>query len=328
MDDDPSASLLRKQFWIADDAVAEPRADREQQVAVAEGGVGLGGAVHAQVAQVKRVIGRDRALAHQSSGHRDLKRLCKGFQVVGSVPGDHAAAAGQQQRSLAFADRRVDLLAQRPGADTRRAVARVRLNRLNRSAYRAGQDVLGHIDQNRAGPPFCRQVPGFLEHRQQFIGFHDQVVVLGHRLRDSRDIRLLKGVRAGGLAGDRAGDRQDRHRIQVGVGQSRDQVGRPGTRRRQHDARQAGCLGIAFGRVGRALLVARQDAGKMKLMDRVKQDDDGAAGVAEGMLDALAQQKIDDRFSSVHGSVLLPVAPAGRRGCWHRPGARNGPGRR
>ena len=56
-----------------------------------------------------------------------------------------------------------------------------------------------------------------------------------------------------------AGDRDDRHRVHVGVGDRGDQVGRARARGRHADADPAGRLRVALGRVAGALLVADQD---------------------------------------------------------------------
>ena len=86
-----------------------------------------------------------------------------------------------------------------------------------------------------------------------------QVVVLGDRAADLDHRRFLEGVGADDVRGHLAGDRDDRQRIQLGVGESGDQVQRPGPGGGHDDAGLAGDAGVALGGEDPALLVPRQD---------------------------------------------------------------------
>ena len=87
----------------------------------------------------------------------------------------------------------------------------------------------------------------------------DQVVVLGDRQRDAADVGFLEGVGADDGRGHLAGDRDDRHRVHVRVGDRRDQVGRARAGGGHADADLAGGLRVPLGGVAGALLVADQD---------------------------------------------------------------------
>ena len=74
-----------------------------------------------------------------------------------------------------------------------------------------------------------------------------------------RDVRFLERVRADRGPRHLPGDRDDRHRVHVGVGDRGDQVGGARTRGRHADPDLAGRLRVSLGGVAGALLVADQD---------------------------------------------------------------------
>jgi len=121
------------------------------------------------------------------------------------------------------------------------------------------QHVLRDVDQDRAGPAGGSQVERLGEDPRQLLGVLHQEVVLGDRQRDALDVRLLEGVRADRGPRHLAGDRDDRHRVHVRVGDRGDQVGRARTGGRHADADLAGHHRVPLGRVPRALLVADED---------------------------------------------------------------------
>ena len=122
----------------------------------------------------------------------------------------------------------------------------------------------------------------------------DEVVVLRDGHRDAPDVGLLEGVGADRLARHLAGDRDDGHRVHVGVGQRRDEVGRPRSRRRHADADATGRRRIPLGGVPGALLVAHEDVPhRGGVHQRVVGRQDRAAGDAEDGVDAEVLQRLD-----------------------------------
>ena len=151
----------------------------------------------------------------------------------------------------------------------------------------------------------------------------DQEVVLGDRHRDAADVRLLEGVRADRLGGDLAGDRDQRDRVHVRVGDRGDEVGGAGARGRHADADLAGGLGVAGGRVARALLVADQDVPDLRgVHHRVVRGEDRTAGNAEYRVGADLLERTDEGLRARDvldgGGLLRP--PVRARGCgWWAP---------
>ncbi len=93
----------------------------------------------------------------------------------------------------------------------------------------------------------------------QFIDGLDEDAVLGDRLGDADDIRLLKRIGADEAPRHLAGYRYDRHRIHVGCRQPGDQIGRAGAAGGDTHANLSGCAGVAVGGVRGGLFVAHQD---------------------------------------------------------------------
>ncbi len=158
--------------------------------------------------------------------------------------------------------------------------------------------------------------------------------MLGDRHRDADDVGLLEGVGADGRARDLAGDRDDRDRVHVGVGDRGHQVGRTRAGGGHADADLAGGLRVALGGVPAALLVADQDVADGRGVEqRVVGRQDRAARDAEDDLRPDALERADQGLRTRHrgaggaaagighlrGSLCLCVVAAGSlraEGCW------------
>ena len=91
------------------------------------------------------------------------------------------------------------------------------------------------------------------------------------------------------------------NRIHQRVGQAGDGVGRAGARGDQHDADLAGRARIAFGGMDRALLVAHEDVLDAVLLEQLVIDrQDGAARIAENVLDALIGESLKHHLGACH----------------------------
>ena len=110
------------------------------------------------------------------------------------------------------------------------------------------------------------------------------------------------------------------HRVHVGVGDRRDEVGGARAGGRHADADLAGGAGVALGRVAGALLVADQDVADLGgVHQRVVGRQDRAAGDAEDGVDADALEGADQALRA--GDLDRPGGPyrrreVGRKGCW------------
>ena len=90
------------------------------------------------------------------------------------------------------------------------------------------QRILGNIDENWTGAPGRGQVEGLGDRPRNLGRVGDEVVVLGDRHRDAANVGFLECVGSDRTAGYLAGDGHHRHRVHVGVGNGRDEVGRAG----------------------------------------------------------------------------------------------------
>ena len=162
--------------------------------------------------------------------------------------------------------------------------------------------VLGHVDDDRAGPAAGGEVERLLEHAHDVLGALDEVVVLGDGPADLDDGRLLEGVGADDVRADLAGDGDDRHGVELGVGEAGDEVGGAGAAGGDADADLAGGAGVALGGEAAALFVARQDSAQTvgHVGQRLVNRHTGAAGVGENDLDAVAEQALDQNVGPGH----------------------------
>ena len=196
---------------------------------------------------------------------------------------DRPLARGEQRAGL-LQGRRIAQPCRRGGPPGRRARLGLRL-----------RDVLGQVDEHRAGPALAGDAEGLGHDVRQVVGRADQEAVLDDRHEDAEHVHLLEGVGAQRAARHLSGDGHDRHRVEMRVGDAGEQVGGPGSRRGHADADPAGGAGVAVGGQGRALLVAHQDVPQARAEQRVVDRHDGAAGVAEDDVDALVLERFDEQ---------------------------------
>ena len=161
--------------------------------------------------------------------------------------------------------------------------------------------VLGNVHEHGTGTPGSRDTERFRDHRQQLLDGADQKIVLGGRNAHAVDVHLLKGVRPDHGAGHLPCYADNRDRVELGVGQCRQRVGRARAGCGEKHLGLARDAGHALGHEPRALLVPRQDmanhgtAGK-----RVVEREVGPAGNAGNGLNALSFQQTDEDFRAGH----------------------------
>ena len=125
--------------------------------------------------------------------------------------------------------------------------------------------------------------------------------MLGHRVGDAHDVRLLEGVGTNGLNAHLTGDNHHRHGIHVRVGDGGDHV--RGTRAGGHQAHAHLASGqrIALGGMAGGLLVAHEHETELRaVVDLMVDGQDRAAGDAEDVLDAEILQRTHQRLGAGH----------------------------
>ena len=98
--------------------------------------------------------------------------------------------------------------------------------------------------------------------------------------------------------GDLTGDRDDRGRVHVGVGDRGDQVGGARAARRHADADASGRHRVALGGVPSALLVAHEDVADRRVEQRIVGGQDRATGDAEDRLGTDVLERLDQALCS------------------------------
>ena len=312
------------------DAVIEPGADGDHDVAPVHGQVGFIGAVHAQHAEVQGVRGRKRTQPHHRQRARKAGQAHElGEQLRGRRSGvDDPAAAIQdgplgRRHDVDGAADEVDVALHprliRPVGDPgdRRVVAHGR------------HDVLGQIHDDRPRPAAAGHVECLVHHARQRVHVLDQVVVLGAGTGDAGDVGLLEGVVADQVGGHLAGEADDGDAVHEGVGEPGHGVGGARPRGHQDDAHLAGGSGISFRRVHGALLVPDEDvADGVLLEDLVVNRQYGAPRIPEDHVHALFLQGLKQYLGPVHLIVRhrpLPFSSIRPPADGNRPGTRTAP---
>ena len=299
------AGPRREAVETAGDAIVEAGAGGDQQIALRDGEIGIGGAVHAEHAHGESVMLIERALAHQGGGDGQPEALRKGGDRLMGRRAD-GAATHVEQRPAGLAD-------QLQGG-------------LNRSRFRRGRrteasgdggaglhrhvvelldpHILGHIDQHRPGAAAGGDQEGLGHDTADVARVAHHPGVLHDRQGDAEDVGLLEGIGADGGTGHLTGDHHHRHRVHLGGGDAGHQVGGAGTGGAKADAHLTSGAGIGIGRVGAALLVAHQDvlqpAASLGLVQLVVDGQDRATRVAEDVAHAVAMQGIHQGIGPVH----------------------------
>ncbi len=174
------------------------------------------------------------------------------------------------------------------------------------------QDVLGQVDDDRAGAAAPRHMERLVHRAGEVLGVLHQVVVLGAGPGDADRVGLLEGVVADHVGRHLAGQADDRHGVHERVGEAGDGVGGAGSGGDQDAADLAGRAGIALGGMDGGLLVADEDVAQLVLLeDGVVDRQHSPAGIAEDHLYALLDQRLEHHLRAGH---RLGV-DGGRRGC-------------
>ena len=258
--------------------------------------------MHAQHAQRERIVFGESAQPVQRHGDRDAGLAGQPGQQISRVGVDCAATHVKQRPP-----RSRDQLRRFPDAfriwRPRQPVApQMDLLRIGKRCL-CQQHVFGQVHHHRTRTPRTRNVVGGLDCPGQIAHVAHQEAVLRDRARDPDRVGFLEGVVADQFGGHLTGEDHDGHRVHVGVGDARYRVGGTGPAGDQYRTHTPRGLGIAFGHVRAALLMAYKNVLKARLEagDFVVDVDDGAAGMPEDDLDALGLQRPYEDFGAGHG---------------------------
>ena len=295
MDDlGPRAELGR----LADGPVIESRADADQQIGLFEHIVGVARAVHAEHADGQRMVDRHGAQRHQRHRGRQPALLGQRHRQMRGAGVDHAAAK-IKHRPLGRVDHLGGLF------DGRQIQRRQRIRHGHRrivfEAHHLALHVLRHIDQHRAGAAGHGDAEGFGNHLEQIIGVTHQEVMLGQRDGHPVGVHFLEGVGADHAQRHLTGNGHHGDRVELGVSNGGDQVGRARAGRGEAHLGLARDAGHALRHEAAALLVTGQHMvnGVALAKGIVKRQDRAARDAAHG-LNALSLKEAQDQFGASH----------------------------
>ena len=161
--------------------------------------------------------------------------------------------------------------------------------------------VHADVHQHRPGAARLGQVERLGERPREVVGVLDQVGVLHDRQGDADDVGLLEGVGAHPRGAHLAGDRDQRHRVHVGVGDRGHEVGRAGPRGGRADPGPPGDLRVPFGHVAGTLLVAHQEGPDVRIVEeRVEERDHRSSRQPEDGVHARPLEAGEGRIDRAH----------------------------
>ena len=297
---------LREAVELAGDAVVEARPQRDEQVGLLHRGDRGVVAVHAGHAQAPLVVVGERAARHQGGDHGEAGELDQLAQRLGGACLQDAAA-GVDHRALRLAHEPggvLDLLGVALGG----GLVAGEVDRLGPvPVHRLVGDVLGHVDEHRAGTAGGRHVERLPHHPRDVGGVGDEPVVLGDRHGDADGVGFLERVGADHRVRHLPGHDDQGDAVHVGVAQRRDDVGRRRAARDHGHARAPGGVGVPLRHVPGALLVAHEDVADRRVDERVVDREDRTAGKAEHDLGVFHLEALDERLGAgeLHGECFL-----------------------
>src|SRR6267378_3807594 len=287
---------LREVGRVAYNSVIEARAHGKQHVAVLHRHVGFVGAVHPEHAQELRVGCGIAPQAHERIGARETEQFDELGELLRRIGKDHPAP-GVDHRALRLGDQLHGL------PDLTRMPLHHRVVGTHRHRFRVlewafgRRDVLGNVDEHRAGPPGPGEIERFLDRDREILDVFHEEVVLYTGPRDAHRVALLECVQANGVRGHLPRDDHHRDRVHVGGGDPGHRVGDTGTRGHQRHTDLIARARVAVGSMRRALLAAHQDMLDLVLLEQlVVNEEHRPAGIAEDVLDTLRLEALHDNL--------------------------------
>ena len=255
---------------------------------------------------------RDRAEPHERVHDGQVIALDKSLHFLGRAcrndaatnDDDGALRLGDLAHGLSNADEEIGVgLAGRLDGRLFRLVFRLR-----------EKEVARHVDEHGAGTAMLRDGERLAHGRHELLRALDLEVVLRDRHRDVEDVRLLERIAAERGRVDLPRDRDDRDGIHERRCESRDEVRRARTARRDADADLARRTRVAIGSMRRVLLVRHENlADVFRVIERVVERQDHAARITEDGVDLLLAQAREHGFCAFHHHQRSPQFRHARR---------------
>ena len=171
-----------------------------------------------------------------------------------------------------------------------------------------GGDIHGEIDQHGAGAAGGGDEEGFVDDAREVVDALDEVGALGDGADDAGHVSFLEGIIADHVGAHLAAEDDHGDRIHVGGGERRDGIGCAGAGGDDHDTGLAGGAGVSVGHVSCALFVADEDEVNFGVIEGVEGGQNRAAGIAEGVGDAVLSEHLDEDLRAGLADVAVGEA--------------------
>ncbi|SCU83807.1 hypothetical protein CNECB9_4260011 [Cupriavidus necator] len=302
---------------VADHAIIEARADRDQDIALLHRPVCFIGAMHPEHAQEASVSARKRAESHEGVRHRRIDQGSQREQLGTHTRRNDAATAINTGLSGA-----PDYLRSMPdltpmafhhgpvGAD---------LHMIRVGERRAGKcHVLRDIDHDRPRASRSGKVKG-LDGQCQTGNMANHKVVLDDWPGNADRIAFLECILPNQRGRNIAGDDHHRNRVEIGSGNACNGIGntRPGCH--QRNTHLAGGSGVPVCGVDGRLLMANQQMLHIVLpVQGVVDWKHSAARISPDCANSFEAERLDDHFGTAHMVASgVPLSGTTELGNWH-----------
>jgi len=203
-------------------AIVKAGADRDQEIAIHNGIIGVGHPVHSQHMQGQRIGCIDRAYAHQRCHDRDLEQAGELAQLRRGISADNAAARAdegpfaspEQVKEISA------LLFGQPGFCQRLHPVFITPEMKNAFALENAfpiLNILRHVDHHRSGPSASRDCKGRPHRHFKLLRILDEKNVFGTRAHEVEYRSFLERVCADGIAGDLSADQHHRNGVRHAI---------------------------------------------------------------------------------------------------------------
>ncbi len=159
--------------------------------------------------------------------------------------------------------------------------------------------ILGNVHQHRTRPATARDVKRFFHHIRDVVNIGDQIVMLGNRLGNAGNIRLLERVLADKLSRNLARNGNHRHAVHHRIGNGGDEICRARATCGHTHTNLAGRAGIAFSRMSGCLLMADEHMVQRRILRQsMVKGHDCPTRIAKHDLDAFADERLAHDLSA------------------------------
>ena len=160
--------------------------------------------------------------------------------------------------------------------------------------------ILGNIDQHRTGPSRSRNIKRLFDNAGNILNAIHEIIVLRNLPRHLNNRGLLKRIAANNSRWDLTRNRNKRHGVHFGIGQPRDQIGSPRSRRCHTHTNFARGFGISLSRKNFALFVPAQHNLDIGAREGLVHLHTGPSGIAKENFDPLADETFNQNIGTTH----------------------------